>query len=54
VTQELDGLSNGGNMKRTKSCKGRRVGKQQEEQESFNLDEEMIRRLYIGSDSGSS
>jgi hypothetical protein len=48
----MDDISKGGNMKPSKSCKKERSGKKQEEQESPNLDEEMIRRLYIGSDSG--
>jgi hypothetical protein len=49
VNYEIDDISKGGNMKRSESCKEERLKKKQEE-EDFN--EEMIRRLYIGSDSG--
>jgi hypothetical protein len=46
---ELDEISKGGNMKPSKSCEEERMKKKQEEED---LNEEMIRRLYIGSDSG--
>jgi hypothetical protein len=41
-------------MKQTKSCKKEKLEKKQDKQQSLDLDEAMIRRLYIGSDSGSS
>ncbi|VVB59586.1 Uncharacterised protein [uncultured archaeon] len=39
-------------MKRSESCNEERLMKKQGDQEPLDLYEEMIRRLYIGSDSG--
>ena len=52
MIHEIDDISKGGNMKLSKSCKEERLRKKLEEQESHDMEEEMIRRLYIGSDSG--
>ena len=48
----IDDISKGENMKRLESCKEERSREKQEEQKQLDLYEEMIRRLYIGSDSG--
>jgi hypothetical protein len=49
VNYEIDDILKGGNMKRSESWKEEKLKKKKEEQD-FN--EEMILRLYIGSDSG--
>jgi hypothetical protein len=45
-------ISIGGNMKRLESHKKENLREKHKEQESQDLDEEMVRRLYIGPDSG--
>ena len=45
----VDDISKGETMKRSESRKEERLKKKQEEED---FTEEMIRRLYIGSDSG--
>jgi hypothetical protein len=52
VNHEIDDISGGENMKRSESCEEERSRKKQEAQEQVDFYEEMIRRLYIGSDSG--
>jgi len=49
VNNDITDTSKGGNMKRSESCEEERLKKKQAEE---NFNEEMIRRLYIGSDSG--
>jgi hypothetical protein len=52
VNHKIDNISKGENMKRSKLCKEEKSREKQEEQKQLDLYEEMIRRLYIGSDSG--
>ena len=52
MNHEIDDILKGGNMKQSESCKKERLKKKQDEQEPLDFNEEMIRRLYIGSDSG--
>lgn len=52
MSHEIDDTSKGEIMKQSESCKEERLKKKQEEQEPLDLYEEMIRRLYLGSDSG--
>jgi len=53
VSHEINDISKGEIMKQPESCKEERLKKKQEEQEPLDLYEEMIRRLYLGPDSGS-
>lgn len=49
MNDKIDDISTGGNMKQSESRKEEKLKKKQEEED---FTEEMIRRLYIGSDSG--